>query len=188
MNCKSPLVKYIFDPINFYLDSKIKNNININNIALLQISYLLFILSFYYYSQNLIERSGLLYLGSIILFYKYSKNLEDNDIKLISELSYFIINCLLILIINDKNYNEKYLVIFGILIFITIISFIIKLDTNINYKNEKLIKLNNQIKFISNYIYPYDNKTKLYHINNFWNLFDLITLLFIIFLFISLNS
>ena len=184
MEYKSPLTQYVIEPFDSYLESK--NNLNCDNIALLQISFVLMTLSFYYFNENLNDRSGLLYLGSFILFYKFLKNINNKDIKLISELGYFLINCILVVfIVNDKKYNDNYLAIIGIMILLTFISFVLKLDTNIKYNNPKLSQLNNILKITANNIYPNDKKTKQYHIHKFWRVFDISTLSFITFLFLS---
>lgn len=184
MDYKSPLTQYVIEPFDSYLDSK--NNLNCDNMALLQISFVLMTLSFYYFNENMNDRSGLLYLGSFILFYKFLKNVKNNDLKLISELGYFLISCILIIfVINDKKYNDNYLAVIGIIILFTFISFVLKLDTSTIYNTPKLNELNNIFKITSNSIYPNDNKTKIYHINKFWKVFDLSTLSFIIFLFLS---
>ena len=148
MDYKSPLTEFIIEPFDSYLDSK--NNLNCDNIALLQISFVLLTLSFYYFYENMNDRSGLLYLGSFILFYKFLKNVKSNDIKLMSELGYFLISCILIMfIINDKKYNDNYLAIIAIIIFLTFISFILKLDNTVNYQTPKLNELNNIFKIAS---------------------------------------
>ncbi len=184
MEYKSPLTQYVIEPFDSYLESK--NNLNCDNIALLQISFVLMTLSFYYFNENMNDRSGLLYLGSFILFYKFLKKLDNNDIKLISELGYFLINCILVVfIINNKKYNDNYLAIIGIVILLTFISFILKLDTTIKYNSPKLAQINNIFKITANNIYPNDKKTKQYHMHKFWRVFDLSTLSFITFLFLS---
>ena len=183
MDYKSPLTQYVIEPFDSYLDSK--NNLNCDNIALLQISFVLMTLSFYYYNESMNERSGLLYLGSFILFYKFLKNVNNKDIKLISELGYFLINCILIILIINQKYNDNYLAIIGIVILLTFISYVLKLDTKTKYSNEKLNELNQIFKVTSNNLYPNDSKVKKYHIHKFWRVFDLSTLSFIVFLFLS---
>ncbi len=184
MNYNSPITEYIMEPFDLYLDSK--NNLNCDNMALFQLSFLLLTISFYYFYKNMNDRSGLLYLGAYIFFYKYIKNINNDDIKFISEISYFLINCLLIIfIINDRKYNDNFLIFMTLVILLTFLSFILKLDTNVEYQNSNLNGLNKIFKRTCNNLYPNDNLTKKYHIHKFWKIFDLSTFSFIIFLFLS---
>ena len=184
MNYNSPITEFVVEPFDVYSDSK--KSLNCNNIALLQISFLLLSLSFYYFYQNMNNRSGMLYIIAYLIFYKFLKHVDNKDVKFISEISYFLINCIFILfVLSDKNYNNNSMVFMTLVIFLTFISFTLKFDNNVEFETQKLNDISSIFKIASNNIYPNDSKLKDYHIHKFWKIFDLSTLSFIIFLFLA---
>jgi hypothetical protein len=184
MNINSPLTQYILEPFDSYIESK--NNLKYNNFALIQLSFIFLIISFYYYNEKMTDRSSFLYLFAYFMFYKFIKAMKNKDIKTICEIAYFIINGLIMTyIVEDGKYQISTIVILFTILLLTFIAYTIKFD---NYNESKDKKLNDWkyiIKSTCDNIYPNDNKTKNHHTQNFWKVFDFSTLSFIIFLLIS---
>ena len=144
------------------------------------------------------DKSGILYILAYFMFYKFIKSLKNvkgsknktslENIKSICEITYFIINSFIIIyILDDGNYQLSTIVILLTILLLTYLSYAIKFS---NYSDSNDNKLNDWkyiLKTTCNTIYPSDDKTKKYHINKFWKVFDFSTLSFIIFLLINKN-
>lgn len=196
MTIDSPLTEYIIEPFDSYIESK--NNLKYNKFALIQLSFMFLIISFYYYTENMTDKSGILYILAYFMFYKFIKSLKNvkgsknktslENIKSICEITYFIINSFIIIyILDDGNYQLSTIVILLTILLLTYLSYAIKFN---NYSDSNDNKLNDWkyiLKTTCNTIYPSDDKTKKYHINKFWKVFDFSTLSFIIFLLINKN-
>ena len=63
-------------------------------------------------------------------------------------------------------------------------SYSVKFDNYIDSKDRKLNEWKKLIKTTCNVVYPINDKTKKYHTQNFWRVFDFSTLSFVIFLII----
>jgi len=186
MTIDSPLTEYIIEPFDSYIESK--NNLKYNNFALVQLSFVFLIISFYYYNENMTDRSGILYLLAYYMFFKFIKSIKNKDIKTICEITYFIINSLIIIyIVDDGKYQISTITILFTILLLTYLSYAIKFN---NYSQSNDNKLNDWkyiLKSTCNTIYPSNDNTKKYHINKFWKVFDFSTLSFIIFLLINRN-
>ena len=154
----------------------------INDIAYIQIAFLFFCLSIYYYFNKSYNRATLLYFASYIAYYKYSELLKNDDLKVIYDLSYFILSFYLLLIIlylNNFSISTNILIILiGIM---TIISYsLTNFDLKINTNNNYIVNWSKLLFNINNKLYPNNDKTKQYHYDNFWSIFDFNLLSFII--------
>tara|TARA_B100000424_G_C22766844_1_gene413166 strand:- start:167 stop:706 length:540 start_codon:yes stop_codon:yes gene_type:complete len=172
-NCrKSPLTEIIVDPI----CNKIFNNFNLD--LILQFCIMFFTLSVYYLLNNSYEKSSIFYLIAFIFFNCLSKNTQNKDINKM----YFLVNIFFQLYIFFSNKLQPSIVLLSLIISIlSILSFSI-----INYSNNfdhNLKKITDKLALL---IYPNNDKTKNYHINNFWNIFDFS--FFSLFIFILINK
>ena len=138
MTIDSPLTEYIIEPFDSYIESK--NNLKYNNFALVQLSFVFLIISFYYYNENMTDRSGILYLLAYYMFFKFIKSIKNKDIKTICEITYFIINSLIIIyIVDDGKYQISTITILFTILLLTYLSYAIKF---INYSQSNDNKLN----------------------------------------------
>ena len=183
MNINSPITEYLIEPFDSYVESK--NTLNFKNMAFLQLSFIFLSISFYYYNYNMSNRSSLLYLVAYYFFFKFIKNGPNDDVKTISEIAYFMINLLIVFyIIEDKKLNLSTNIIIFTIIILTFMSYSVKFDNYIDSKDRKLNEWKKLIKTTCNVVYPINDKTKKYHTQNFWRVFDFSTLSFVIFLII----
>ena len=192
MSINSPLTEYFIEPFDSYLESK--NNLKYNKFALAQLSFIFLIISFYYYNQNLVDRSSVIYLIAYYMFYKFTKsnNLKgsiNEDIKTISDITYFIINTFIIIyIIDSANYPISTIIILFTVLILTFLSYAIKFNNFKQSENKKLNDWKRVLNTTCKSMYPKNDSTKRYHVNKFWKVFDFSTLSFIIFLLISQKS
>lgn len=173
MERNSPISEFIMNPI----CKKIFNKKNINYNVLLQTSFIFYFISIYYLINNNVEKASLIYLLSFIPYYEFEKYNKDFNII------FLLINLFIIAILfKKKNFNNTFIFPLLFIILIVLISFAIKSSKNKNKKNLKLDKLAHQLCLK---IYPNDDNTKIYHFNNFWNLFDFSFLTILIYTLIS---
>ena len=190
MTLKSPLTEYFIEPFDSYIESK--NNLKYNKFALAQLSFIFLIISFYYHNTGFVDRSGLIYLLAYYMFYKFTKSFNNlkgsaiEDIKTISDITYFIINTFIIIyIIDSANYPLSTIIILFTILLLTFLSYSIKFNNFKQSENKKLNDWKYVLKTTCKKLYPSNDKTKKHHINKFWKVFDFSTLSFIIFLLIS---
>ena len=184
MNHKSPITKYIIEPFDQFVNNK--NIIKYNNLELLQTSFFVLSLAIYYYFENMNERAGCLYFLCYFIYYKYLKLLKNNDLKFVSELSYFVVNIFIVTyILQNSQYDISTSIIILTFLLLTFISYTLQFN-NTQLSEDKKI---NDWKLLLNQtcknIYPNNDITKKHHIDKFWKVFDFSTLSFIIFLLIS---
>lgn len=176
MERNSPISEFIMSPI----CQKIFNKIDINNNILLQISFIFYFISIYYLLNNDIEKASLIYLISFIPYYEFEKKYKINQDY---NLTFLLINLFIVFIISKKkNFNNLFVFPIIFILLIIFISFSLKCSSNLK---KKISKFDNLIHNISSKIYPNDDNTKIYHFNNFWNLFDFSFLTLFIYVLIS---
>ena len=169
MSNKSPLTEIVVDPI----CKKISNFLNYS--AIRQLCCIFLTLSLYYYFNDDVQKSSILYL----LYFLCSNCLllENNKYKL----NYILINIFYILFILSNNSCKSNLILISLLVSsLCIISNSITSIDNIKDNHLKKFSTN-----ISKSIYPTNDSTKKHHINNFWVIFDFT--LFSLFVFILMN-
>tara|TARA_B100000902_G_C27319999_1_gene923742 strand:- start:5462 stop:6046 length:585 start_codon:yes stop_codon:yes gene_type:complete len=192
MSINSPLTEYFIEPFDSYLESK--NNLKYNKFALVQLSFIFLIISFYYHNTGFVDRSGLIYLLAYYMFYKFTKSNKlkgsvNEDIKTISDITYFIINTFIIIyIIDSTNYPISTIIILFTILILTFLSYAIKFNNFKQSENKKLNDWKHVLKTTCKSMYPNNDSTKKHHVNKFWKVFDFSTLSFIIFLLISQKS
>ena len=171
MERNSPVSEFIMNPI----CKKIFNKINNFNV-LLQTSFIFYFISIYYLINNDIEKASLIYLLSFIPYYEYEKHNQDFNII------FLLINLFIIGILSKKkNFNITFIFPVFFIILIILVSFSIKYYG----KNKNTLKLDKLANQLCLKIYPNDDNTKIYHFNNFWNLFDFSFLTILIYTLIS---
>ena len=160
MNHKSPITKYIIEPFDQFVNNK--NIIKYNNLELLQTSFFVLSLAIYYYFENMNERAGCLYFLCYFIYYKYLKLLKNNDLKFVSELSYFVVNIFIVTyILQNSQYDISTSIIILTFLLLTFISYTLQFN-NTQLSEDKKI---NDWKLLLNQtcknIYPNNDITKI---------------------------
>ena len=171
MSNKSPLTEIIVDPI----CKKIFNNLNFNGI--MQLGFIFLLASIYYIINENSSKSSVIYLLFFFCWNCISSSSQNNDITLF----YFLINLLYqIYILRQVNFKSD----------IVIISLIISVLCICSYSITRNLEKNNSpwdnfVNKVNKSIYPKNDETKKYHINNFWKIFDFS--FFSLFIFVLIN-
>ena len=174
MERNSPVSEFIMNPI----CQKIFNKVNINKNILLQISLIFYFISIYYLLNNDIEKASIIYLISFIPYYEFENTHNEKDYNLI----FLLINLFIIFIISKKkDFNNAFVLPVTFILTIIFLSFSLKCAST----KKKISKFDNLLNNISSKIYPNNDNTKIYHFNNFWNLFDFSFLTLFIYVLIS---
>ena len=171
MSNKSPLTEIIVDPI----CKKIFNNLNFNGI--MQLGFIFLLASIYYIINENSSKSSVIYLLFFFCWNCISSSSQNNDITLF----YFLINLLYqIYILRQVNFKSD----------IVIISLTISVLCICSYSITRNLEKNNSpwdnfVNKVNKSIYPKNDETKKYHINNFWKIFDFS--FFSLFIFVLIN-
>ena len=162
MNKESPITEFIIDPI----CKKIFNSIKIKEKGFGQLTLISLVFCVYYLLVDNIDRSSIFYVLSYLFFYIYNKKVHSND----NDMLYFLTNLsIIILVFKSKNFDisSDYMLLSLIIIILCYLSYCIK-----TYYITNDSKWNTMLNNVAICMYPNNDKTKVYHYNKFWNIFD----------------
>ena len=171
MNKVSPLTGFIVNPI----CEKIFNNINDNGIQ--QLCAIFLVICIYFMHHKEYNRSSFIYILYFLCIFELNKrNTKDIDMLFILiNLAFLVFN------IKLKSNNSTYILASILVLILTVISHSVR-----NYIKPDNSKWNKIINKIGVSIYPKNDETKAYHIDKFWNIFDIS--LFGLFIYVSIGS
>lgn len=171
------LNKYVIEPFNNLSDKQ-----NISNNSLIQISLFLLVISIYFYLYSSYDKAAILFVFSYIWFRTYIDSIEDKDDKIIYEMLFFVISIvLLVLNAYNKKLSTGMKILIGLFILVSFISYCLK-NNNLETNDSRLKYWQKLVNCVNDIIYPKEHvKTRDYHYNKFWNLFDFNTIVILTF-------
>ena len=162
------LNKYIIEPFNNLSDDQ-----NISKNSLIQISLFLLVISIYFYLYSSYDKAAILFVFAYIWFRTYINSVEDTDDKIVYEMLFFVISIvLLVLNAYNKKLSTGMNILIGLVVLGSFISYCLK-NNDIETDDSRLQYCQKLIHCVNDFLYPEEHvKTRDYHYDKFWNLFD----------------